>query len=75
MISFAEQASHIWEIPFPAVMICPTIKGHSHNFDYKETIDHLLENGPNNLTSDECVNVKSMIDLILFFSSSLYFLQ
>lgn len=57
IVSFAEKPTPIWQIPFPAITICPETKTQADLFNYTEMF-HLInaiDNGrlPNNLTQEE----------------------
>lgn len=66
IISFAERASHISEIPFPAILVCPIIKGRSSRFDYVDAYTRLIKNRAKKMTSDEWVVVECM-EIVFFF--------
>lgn len=47
-VSFAERSTAVWEIPFPAVTICPETKARKSLFDYTDVyhrIDQAIQNG------------------------------
>lgn len=48
IVSFAENSTPIWEIPFPAVTICPETKSIKEELDFSETFRKLKNMGKNN---------------------------
>lgn len=57
IVSFAEKSTPVWQIPFPAVTMCPETKAQSELFNYTATY-HLINqitygNSSYNLTDDE----------------------
>lgn len=36
IVSFAETSTPIWEVPFPAVSVCPETKSRQREFNYTE---------------------------------------
>lgn len=73
IISFAEKARLISEIPFPGVVVCPIIKGRLSNFNYRNTYEKILKNGSDNVPSEEWVDIKLMVGFCLWFVFSLLF--
>ncbi|KAL1396786.1 hypothetical protein pipiens_010269 [Culex pipiens pipiens] len=43
IVSFAEKSTPVWQIPFPAVTICPQTKVQSKKFNFTEEFDGFLE--------------------------------
>lgn len=46
IVSFAEKLTPVWEIPFPAVTICPDIKSNIEYLDFSRTFNHMMYGGP-----------------------------
>lgn len=65
IVSFAEKSTPIWQIPFPAVTICPDTKTISSvaNFTdlYWKMSDKSLNNSYKGLTKLEYVEIKFLI--------------
>lgn len=36
IVSFAETTTPVWQVPFPAVTICPEVKASRDSFDFTE---------------------------------------
>lgn len=55
IISFAEKPMPVWEIPFPAVTICPETKAKTDYINFTAAYHMMLEAGhpPYNMTADE----------------------
>lgn len=43
IVSFAEKSTPIWEIPFPAVTICPETKAHGLEFNFTDVWNDLRQ--------------------------------
>lgn len=56
IVSFAEKSTPVWQIPFPAVTMCPETKAQSSKFNYTEIYHMLNENIYANGTNDFGVN-------------------
>lgn len=52
ILSFAEQPTTVWEIPFPAVTICPDIKAEKKLFNITDIYQRLSEAAKNNVDHD-----------------------
>ncbi|KFB49820.1 hypothetical protein ZHAS_00017840 [Anopheles sinensis] len=76
IVSFAEKSTPVWQIPFPAVTICPEMKVRSH-FDLFRSVAqvcdaHILEDTQFNQTEDPNIveklkNVSMPLEKALFF--------
>ncbi|KAJ8970719.1 hypothetical protein NQ317_018753, partial [Molorchus minor] len=51
LVSFARSPTPVWEIPFPAVTICPVNKIKDSSFNYTDTLNKYVHEG--NLTEEE----------------------
>lgn len=58
IVSFAEKSTPVWQIPFPAVTICPETKTSKSFIDFGKTYRKLLEMKANEQTVDEVLNKK-----------------
>ncbi|XP_038106259.1 pickpocket protein 28 [Culex quinquefasciatus] len=45
VITYATRSLHVWQIPFPAVTICPVTKSRREAFDFEGTYDELKRGG------------------------------
>lgn len=45
VITYATHSLHVWQIPFPAVTICPVTKSRREAFDFEGTYDELKRGG------------------------------
>lgn len=52
IVSFAEKATPIWAIPFPAVTICPETKFYTQKLNFTETYRMLRDQQHDNLTDE-----------------------
>lgn len=52
IVSFAEKATPIWAIPFPAVTICPETKFYTKKLNFTETYRMLRDQQHDNLTDE-----------------------
>lgn len=52
IVSFAEKSTPVWQIPFPAVTICPETKARSEDFNYTSMYHILNQITYANLTND-----------------------
>lgn len=57
IVSFAEKSTPVWEIPFPAVTICPETKANMTQLNFTEVFHKMASASkpPYNITDDECV--------------------
>lgn len=55
IVSFAEKSTPVWEIPFPAVTICPETKTNTSMLNFTEIYHELINSQPpySNLSSEE----------------------
>lgn len=55
IVSFAEKSTPVWEIPFPAVTICPETKANISMLNFTAVYHEMLreQKPPYNLTADE----------------------
>lgn len=55
IVSFDEKSTPIWEIPFPAVTICPETKANASMLNFTNIYHHMMafENPPYNISDDE----------------------
>jgi amiloride-sensitive sodium channel len=44
IVSFAEKSTPVWQIPFPAVTICPETKARMELFNFTARFHNLFEN-------------------------------
>lgn len=51
-VSFAERSTPVWEVPFPAVTICPETKAQKALFDYTEVYHRLYDATQNGTTPE-----------------------
>lgn len=61
IVTFAEQSTRIWEIPFPAVTLCPQIKTKQTVFNYTKYFNAYQKDWTKakNLSPDEFSRLKS----------------
>lgn len=52
VITYATRSLHMWQIPFPAVTICPVTKSRREAFDFEGTYDELNQ-GDGRLRGDD----------------------
>lgn len=52
IVSFAEKSTPVWQIPFPAVTICPETKAKSEFLNFTQQY-HAVHNGTYDYTEDE----------------------
>lgn len=43
IINFNEKSTPVWDIPFPAVTICPETKTKSYIFNFTKVFNHVVE--------------------------------
>lgn len=53
IVSFAEKSTPVWQIPFPAVTICPETKAMKQHVDFTKAYRRMYYNVGDNLTIDE----------------------
>lgn len=62
IVSFAEKSTPVWQIPFPAVTVCPETKARQSVFNFTEMFWKLTDKRDNKsdeeLTSLEYVEIK-----------------
>lgn len=58
-INVAENAQPIWNIPFPAVTICPEIKTKTSMFNFTQIYNEISSNGGvfNNMSNEQYANI------------------
>ena len=52
IVSFAEKSTPVWQIPFPAVTICPETKTYMEKLNFTEVFNLLKENRSSDVTED-----------------------
>lgn len=52
IVSFAEKATPIWAIPFPAVTICPETKFYSKKLNFTHAYRMMRDGKKDNLTAE-----------------------
>uniref|UniRef100_A0A336L784 CSON004091 protein n=1 Tax=Culicoides sonorensis TaxID=179676 RepID=A0A336L784_CULSO len=63
IVSFNENPVPIWQIPFPAVTICPITKTKRDEFKFTETLFKVLSNDTKNLSEKELQYFDSIVQL------------
>lgn len=68
IVSFAEKSTPVWEIPFPAVTICPETKSYMNKLNFTDVYHTMAaaNETPYNLTDDEYVMKRFSILYYLF---------
>lgn len=52
LMSFATTPTSVWEVPFPAITICPEVKAQKELFNFTKTIEKLVFDKNASLDSD-----------------------
>lgn len=52
IVSFAEKSTPVWEIPFPAVTICPETKTYMDKLNFTDAYHTLIEGMRDNMTEE-----------------------
>lgn len=52
IVSFAEKSAPVWEVPFPAVTVCPETKSYANKLNFTDAYNMLIEGMKVNM-SDE----------------------
>src|SRR5690349_3656385 len=60
IVSFAEKSTPVWQIPFPAVTICPETKAMKSQIDFTKVYKLVKENQRANITSDELKKLEAL---------------
>lgn len=64
IVSFAEKSTSVWEIPFPAVTICPETKALKQNIDFTKGFLAVQSNySLYNLTDNEMMNLAAITQI------------
>ncbi|CRK87601.1 CLUMA_CG001397, isoform A [Clunio marinus] len=63
IVSFAEKSTPVWQIPFPAVTICPETKALKKHIDFTEGFTMKLHNNTDNLTIDQLKNLEAVAQI------------
>ncbi|XP_037044105.1 pickpocket protein 28-like [Bradysia coprophila] len=63
IISFAEKPTSIWQIPFPAVTVCPQTKFRKNLFYYKDALDTDFDDPKLNITEEMLEKYQSAIQV------------
>lgn len=65
IVSFAEKSTPIWEIPFPAVTICPETKAKQSVFNFTEAYHNMLDANQmlTNLTDEDRVRMEAVAQI------------
>jgi acid-sensing ion channel, other len=62
-VSFAEKSTPVWEIPFPAVTICPETKATKNQIDFAKNYVMVHSGEKDNLTIDELRNLEAVAQI------------
>lgn len=60
IVSFAEKSTPVWQIPFPAVTICPETKAMVKNIDFTKGYHSVKFGQKDNLTIEELRNLEAL---------------
>jgi len=60
IVSFAEKSTPVWQIPFPAVTICPETKAKQTIFNFTNAFQQIYELVNMTMTDDELENLKAV---------------
>ena len=66
IVSFAEKSTPVWQIPFPAITICPETKATNYFLNFTKaynTIRKTEAGQPFNLTNEELVRVEALAQI------------
>ena len=58
--SFAEKSTPVWEIPFPAITICPETKVTTDKLNFTKSFNLLKADATSNLTSEEFMRMEAL---------------
>lgn len=61
--SFDDKSTPVWDIPFPAVTICPETKAKVKNLNMTKVYEEIVTNGSWNLTVDELRNAEALTQI------------
>lgn len=60
IVSFAEKSTPVWQIPFPAVTICPETKSMTKYIKFSKAYNMAMRGQSENLTIDELKNLEAL---------------
>lgn len=60
IVSLAERSTPVWEIPYPAITICPETKAKKNIIDITKAVWSLVADGGSNLTNDEIRKMEAL---------------
>jgi acid-sensing ion channel, other len=60
IVSFAEKSTPVWQIPFPAVTICPETKALKKHIDFTKGYGQMQPNATKNMTEAELRNLEAV---------------
>lgn len=63
IVSFAEKSTPVWQIPFPAVTICPETKAMQEHVDFTQAYKMIHLGEKENLTLDELKNLEAVAQI------------
>lgn len=63
IVSFAEESTPVWQIPFPAITICPETKNKMERFDFANVFNNILNDTKENVTADDLMALEAMAQI------------
>lgn len=63
IVSFAEKSTPVWQIPFPAVTICPETKAMKKHLDFTKAYRRMYYEVGENLTIDELQSLEAIAQI------------